>query len=250
MTTLIVDADGIAFEAAAAVQKTFQWDDGVFSTVADLNEAMGIVEDKVAVLIERFTAKRVFLCWSCPTRRYFRHDLLPTYKSGRHGAPLMVLKDLKTWAQGRFPSKLKPGLEADDVVGILATHPKLIPGEKIVVSPDKDLRQIPGTHFNPDKPDDGLFEITACDAEKQLWMQTLTGDSTDNFSGIPGIGPKRAEAILAKRRQDEPYEAVVLEAYLKAGLTAADMEVQHNVARILQAHHYDFKKKEPILWRT
>lgn len=250
MTTLIVDADGIAFEAAAAVQKTFRWDDDVYSTVADLKEAMVIVEDKIVALSAKLEARRTILCWSCPTRRYFRHDLLPTYKAGRHGAPLMVLADLKVWAQGTFESKVKPGLEADDVVGILATHPKLIPGEKIVVSPDKDLRQIPGVHFNPDRPDDGLFEVTSAQAEKQLWMQTLTGDSTDNFSGIPGIGPKRAEAILAKRRPDEPIEAVVLEAYLKAGLTAADMEVQHNVARILQAHHYDFKKKEPILWRT
>jgi DNA polymerase-1 len=256
MTTLLIDADGIAYQCAAAFQTSIDWGDGVVTNEASLQDAQNAFTAAIEGFREQVdTDADVLLCWSCPTRRYFRHRLLPTYKGNRKGTKPIVLGDLRAWAEEGYPSKHKPDLEADDVIGILATHPKLVK-DPIIVSGDKDLQQIPGLHINVREP--GVFRVQPEFAEKWLWTQVLTGDSTDNYNGIPGVGPVKAEKILklAFDFDDEAhddtspnYPLAVLHAYEKAGLTADDMAVQVNVARILQTPHYNFKRKEPILWQ-
>lgn len=191
-------------------------------------------------------ASQVVLAFSCTSRRYFRHDLLPTYKGNRagHGPPLCY-GDLKQWAAEEYRSFIKPKLEADDVVGILATSKTLIKGDKVIVSNDKDLLQIPGLHINYDAISEGIFKVSHEFAERKLWEQVLTGDSVDNYSGLPGCGPVKANKILDEA---DVYEEACLKAYLKAGKTAEDMALMVNVARILQVNHYNFKSKEPILY--
>ena len=83
-----------------------------------------------------------------------------------------------------------PGYEADDLVGILATA---IPN-CLIVSNDKDLNQIPGNHYDPQK--NKLFTVTVDEARKQKYMQWIHGDSVDGIPGIPGIGPRKAEKFL------------------------------------------------------
>ena len=78
-------------------------------------------------------------------------------------------------------------------------------------------------------------------------MQTLTGDSTDGYSGCPGCGPKTAEKILAPLVPDDYWKAVV-KAYSAAGLSEDEALVQARVARICWASDYDFKKKKVKLW--
>jgi DNA polymerase I len=246
VTILLIDADSIAFEAASAVQKVFKWDDDVYSTVADLGDAKEIFRDRIKSLQENLNAGRLVLCFSCPTRRYFRHDILPTYKSKRTGAPPIVLADLKAWATEEYDAMVLPKLEADDVIGIVATHPKIFTGRRIIVSEDKDMMQIPGEHVR--MRDGKTFFVKPKDAEHFAWTQVLTGDHVDGYSGIPGIGPKKAAKILDARRPDETYLDAVLAAYLKAGLTKEDLVTQVNVARILQSPDYNFETKEPRLW--
>jgi DNA polymerase-1 len=190
---------------------------------------------------------RIILAYSCPSRRYFRHDLLPTYKGNRKDAPPLVLRDLKEWSKGEWDSRTKEGLEADDVLGIFATHPKLIKGDKIIVSHDKDMQQIPGLHLSAAYPDEGVHRVGKVYAHRFLWEQVLTGDSTDNYTGCPGIGPVKAAKILAG---ESDYEAAVIEAFEKAGLSPEEMAVQVNVARILTADTYNFRKGTPILWQA
>jgi 5'-3' exonuclease len=76
----------------------------------------------------------------------------------------------------------------------------------------------------------------------------LVGDSTDNYPGLPGCGPVKAEKILEKVQPEESYVPHLQLAYAKAGLSFADLATQLNVARILTTKTYDFEKKEPILW--
>lgn len=248
-TTLIVDADGIAFAAAALAEKTIAWDDDIHTVHGDLNEAKEIFTANIEKCRETVgDDPDVILCFSCPTRHYFRHDILPTYKANRAGGrPPLVLKPLKEWAKETYTSKTKPNLEADDVVGIMATHPRLVKGRKVIVSADKDLDQIPGLHLNPSKLDEGLYSIAAGEAERFLWTQVLTGDQTDGYSGCPGIGAVKAERILDTPGLD--YEDSAFLAFTKAGLPEHDFEAQVNMARLLTAETYDFKKEKPILWR-
>jgi DNA polymerase-1 len=250
VTTLLIDADGVAFQAAAAVQRGIRWSDDIYTTHADLNEAKDVYGRAIATIADAAGVPdaNVILAYSCPTRHYFRHDLLPTYKGNRKDAPPLVLRDLKEWSKGEWDSRTKPGLEADDVLGILATHGRLIPGEKIIVSADKDLQQIPGLHMNARAPHEGVFRVQHEYAERFLWQQVLEGDSTDNYSGCPGIGAVKAAKLLECPRS--LWTTRVQEAYEKAGRTAEDMDVQINVARILTADTYNFKQGTPILWST
>ena len=76
--------------------------------------------------------------------------------------------------------------------------------------------------------------------------QTLTGDSTDGYSGCPSVGDKTARKILG----DNPTWGDVISAYEKRGLTEQDAMVQARVARILRFKDYDFVKHQPILWEA
>lgn len=251
MTTVLVDADGIAFLAAAAVQRSIAWDEDLYTTHASLTEAQDVFALKISQIVEwsECAEEDIILCYSCPSRRYFRHDLLGTYKGNRTGPPPLVLRDLKEWTKEHWPHKWKPKLEADDVMGIMATNPKLVKGEAIIVSADKDLQQIPGLHLNANAMFEGIFRVQPQYAERFLWQQVLVGDTADNYSGCPGVGPVAAEKVLSKAA-DIGYEAAVSEAYHKAGLTPADLAIQVNVARILHSSHYNYKTQEPILWQT
>lgn len=85
--------------------------------------------------------------------------------------------------------------ETDDMV---ATHARILreaEQEHVIVSTDKDLKQIPGTHLNPTKME--FREISPEEAAVSLWTQALTGDATDNIQGITKCGPVAAQRILA-----------------------------------------------------
>jgi len=84
------------------------------------------------------------------------------------------------------------GREADDAMGY--TSYKDDTNHTVIASIDKDMDMIPGWHYNWKK--DKLYFIEEDDANRNFYRQLLTGDSTDNITGVPGIGPKRAEKIL------------------------------------------------------
>jgi DNA polymerase-1 len=195
--------------------------------------------------MKRLKADKLVIALSCPSRRYWRHDILPTYKAHRSsGKPPMILGQVKRMLADEYESFVRPGLEADDVMGILATHPTLIKGEKVIVSADKDMKGVPGNLYNHQK--DEYYVVSKADAKYFHMTQALTGDSTDGYAGCPGCGPVSAKKLL-DAAGDAPWSAVV-SAYAKAGLTEQDALVQAQVARICQASDYDFKQKKVKLW--
>ena len=68
-----------------------------------------------------------------------------------------------------------------------------IPGN-VVVSPDKDLKQIPGKLYDLKE----TYDITPLDGHKWHWIQTLAGDQTDGYAGVPGYGVKTAAKLFDK----------------------------------------------------
>ena len=111
-----------------------------------------------------------------------------------------------------------------------------------MVSDDKDMLGRPGQLFRPST--DELHEISVEDADRFFLTQVLTGDPTDGYKGLPGVGPKKAEAILGPR----PHWGAVEQAYIKAGHTKEDALVQARLARILRWSDWDAEKGVPILW--
>ena len=238
--TLLIDGDIVCYEAASAVEQETQWDDDLWTLHSNLDEAKALVEAKLLGWQERFSAD-VVVAFSDSVN--FRKTVYPEYKSNRKSKRKpIVYKPLKQWMEGVWETYQRPGLEGDDVLGILATHPTAVRGQKIIVSIDKDMKTIPAYVWNPDKDDQPRL-IDEAEADYWHLYQTLTGDTTDGYPGLPGCGPKGAEKVL----EDPTWDAVV-DAYAKKGLTEEDALVQARCARILRHTDYDFKKKEPILW--
>jgi len=113
------------------------------------------------------------------------------YKGNRDSAPRPThLKAVREYLTRKWHATLAEGQEADDCIGIYATSN---PGS-VIVSIDKDLRQIPATHYNwVDKEEIVIDKKTG---DLNFFVQVLTGDKTDNVPGIAGVGPVTAAKIL------------------------------------------------------
>lgn len=256
--TLLVDADIVAYKFSASNEEVYYFDgkDQPPASHSDFEAAKDATEEHLVELRDKLAADDVVICLSDPTNRYFRHGICPTYKGNRKGARKPEhLTALKEWFKERYQTYQRPALEADDCMGILATHPSLIRGEKIIVSEDKDMQCIPALIFNPAK-DEAPRKIGRLSADRFFLWQTIVGDPTDGYPGAPGIGPKSPEAaaVLASKTIEEAWGHVVA-AFRRAGErgklegdpVAAALQ-QARLARILRASDWDFKEKRPILW--
>jgi len=145
----------------------------------------------------------VVICLS--SGRSFRYSVYPDYKANRADQPKPALLGLANqllreyWYCGTAE-----GLEGDDVMGILANN--LGDDDFVLVTIDKDLKQVPGWHWNPDKRGLPMF-INEYEALYNLHLQWLTGDATDGYAGIPGIGPKKAAKMLESFWFEDTIEA-------------------------------------------
>lgn len=250
--TLLLDGDIFIYQIAVASERATVWDEDVVTRHGDLAAAKEAFEATVGSLKAKLKADNVVVALS--DGRNFRKELVrPSYKSERKNTITpIVLKPLKEWVRETFKCYQRDTLEADDVLGILATSEKIIPGRKCIVSTDKDMAQIPGFLYNPNHPEQGARKISERDADFRFYMQVLTGDRVDGYSGCPGVGPKKAEAILFGisppwGHVSEVWPAI-LKAYAEKGLDADFALQQARLARILRAPDYDFKAKAPILW--
>jgi 5'-3' exonuclease len=245
MRTLLVDADIYAYRIAAANQQVYDWDgDGNQIIVTnDLSEATDQLDGVLRNLQADLEADRLIVCLTSPDN--WRKTVLPTYKANRVHERPVLLEPIRQHLIETHTTYARPTLEADDLLGILATHPRILAGERIIVSQDKDLKAIPGWLFNPDK-----HTAPVCIEEPQAdhWhlLQTLTGDPVDGYSGCPGIGPVKALKWLPEFSED--MWSTVVDCYASKGLTEEDALVQARVARICRHTDYDFKNKQVKLW--
>ena len=233
---LVIDADTLLYQALTFATDEVTFDDIEWTLHCDHGKAQESFDYHLDKLRKLTKHDSYILCFTSDTN--FRKEVLPTYKATRAGTrkPLGYRR-FREKIREQHKSIIKEGLEADDCVGILGTKLE----DAIMWSDDKDLKQIPGKHISSEGFD---FYVTPEEGHAFFLLQTLTGDQVDNYSGCPGIGPKKAESILGKSCT---WEAVV-ETYEKAGLTEADALVQARCARILRNGEYDSATAKPTLW--
>jgi 5'-3' exonuclease len=127
--------------------------------------------------------------------------------------------EIRARLEKKYSAQVIAGAEADDALAIrmMEQHD---PDEVVCCSIDKDLRQVPGRHYSWVK--DEMFYIAHDDGLKLLFQQALSGDATDNIRGIPGIGTKRAQGLLAECVTWPEHCDKALSVYLENGLTEED----------------------------
>lgn len=149
------------------------------------------------------------------TSRSFRYDVYPDYKGNRKdGDKPKFFQELKEYCLKKLKFTYNLGYEADDIVNILKRDPKFYcedEDQKIIVSNDKDLLKLEGTHFDPVK--NRFVETDVEEAELYFWTSMITGDSTDNIKGIPGKGVKFAEGLFQVKDQTIVLPGKVLDSY-------------------------------------
>lgn len=250
MTTLLLDADVLAYKVSCINQQDFDWGDTGQSRVVDPIRARKDTDELIGSYCETLKANSVVVCLSDP-KVNFRKELCPSYKSNRKGVEKPeLLAWVKEYLEYEYRSFIRPRLEADDVMGILATSgDRFIKGDRIIVSEDKDMRTVPARIFNPNKPDLGVIEVSELDADRFHMWQTICGDPTDGYPGCPGLGEKSAYAEEIIGADREELWDIVLDAYASKGLTEDDAVLQARLAHILWASSYNFKSKKVRLWQ-
>lgn len=137
----------------------------------------------------------------------FRKELYPEYKANRSAPPEELIPQFGLIRQAtrafNLPCIETEGFEADDIIATYARAAEAIGADVTIVSSDKDLMQLvtPSVHMYDSMKDKQIgipdvIEKWGVPPEKMIDLQSLTGDSTDNVPGIPGIGPKTAAQLL------------------------------------------------------
>ncbi|NUS70606.1 MAG: DNA polymerase I [Ensifer adhaerens] len=137
----------------------------------------------------------------------FRNALYDQYKANRTAPPedLIPQFGLIRHATRAFnlPCIEKEGYEADDLIATYARLAEAAGAGVTIVSSDKDLMQLVTSNVSMyDSMKDKQISIPeviekwGVPPEKMIDLQAMTGDSTDNVPGIPGIGPKTAAQLL------------------------------------------------------
>jgi DNA polymerase-1 len=139
----------------------------------------------------------------------FRDDWYPQYKANRTPMPddlsrqIEPLHELVT-AHG-WPLLVIDRVEADDVIGTLATQAHKQGYDVVVSTSDKDLAQLVcrgvtlvNTMSNETLDEGGVLAKFGVRADQVLDLLTLVGDSIDNVPGVPKVGPKTAAKWLAQ----------------------------------------------------
>ena len=235
---LLIDCDFIAYKSAQVCEEGIDFGNDVIVAQSNFSQVLKVFDRELQKVQTAMMEDDVILYFS--SSENFRKKIYADYKGHRNRRKPLGYKRLVNHCKENYKFVLREGLEADDSLGIDATrYPST---DNIIVSPDKDLRQIPGVLW--DLTND-VEEITKEQGDDWHLIQTMAGDPTDGYSGCPGIGVKKATAIIEKK--DFKWESVC-QTFRDRGLSDDDALLNARLAKILQHKDYDFNTEQPILW--
>ena len=233
---LLIDCDFVVYKCCAAAEAEIDFGDDVIVVTSSFKEAYSCVKRELKRIENKFGSFDETILFFSDSKN-FRKDIQKNYKGHRNRKKPCAYRRVINKLSEEYSVIKMPTLEADDSMGIYATKHT----GNIIVSPDKDMRQIPGMLWNFEestliKPEDGA---------KWHLIQAMAGDNTDGYAGVPGIGVKRAVALF----EEKGYSwKTVVEAFKEKGLSEDIALENARLARILTNEDYDDEKMEPILW--
>jgi hypothetical protein len=139
----------------------------------------------------------------------FRDEVAFTkpYKGNRSKPKPVYYHDLREWIEKKYNTVVTIGEEADDYMGY--THYNAWyydPESSVIATIDKDLDMIPGIHYNFVKEEQ--YYVDEDEAQSFFLHQLITGDSSDNIPGIPGMGPKGAAKFIEGLETDDKLGSI------------------------------------------
>lgn len=168
--------------------------------VEPVENALHSVKLTMQRIQERFPDHEMVVYFSCPTSENWRTELYPQYKANRPDRRPVHDAAIREYMEKHYDCRSEKGLEADDLIALAARGFRWTSAWRaedagyVIASIDKDLKQIPGTHYDFTK--DEIDEVDVDTAWYLLEKQKITGDAVDNIPGLAGWGEKKAAAHL------------------------------------------------------
>jgi DNA polymerase-1 len=157
-------------------------------------------------LLQDWSPEYIALCFDSKGKT-FRHEMFPDYKATRPPMPedmRLQLPYIREVSEGfRLPIIELPGFEADDLIGTLAARAEKAGFSVVMVTGDKDFIQlVTETVSIWDPMKDKITNLEQVRKTYELEpgqiidVMGLSGDTSDNVPGVPGIGPKTALSLI------------------------------------------------------
>jgi DNA polymerase I len=158
-------------------------------------------------LLSNKSPEHLFCAFDESLRSGFRHDLCPDYKANRELPDEALAFQLNACRQLcrvlGIVEMASQTYEADDLIAAVAHKVRLENGQPVVVTRDKDLTQIIQSEdlywdFGkaPPKTQRQVEKDLELGCQQMADFLALTGDSSDNIAGVPGVGAKTAKQLL------------------------------------------------------
>lgn len=196
-TSALIDADYWLYRVGHA-----KAGDSVGAAIEYMDELIGDVLEKCPVDYPVFYLSDL-------RENNFRMKIDPLYKANRKAEKPEHYTALKEHMLDVWCAEIAEGMEADDALSLNNINNDI--HRSIMVSIDKDLLQVPGRHYNPQR---GVFlEVSETAALCNFYTSLLVGDSTDNIKGAAGIGKVKAARLLSGVSREEDMLAVCRSCY-------------------------------------
>lgn len=278
---LVMDGDWLVFQSMSAAEFDASWEEEVWHRCCDHAKAREILDETIKSYASRkkaWAGAQVVLAFT--DRINWRKELVdPTYKENRKATkkPVGYFEFLEAlFEREEYICVLEPQLEGDDVMGIIGSNPAQFNAQKaVLVSCDKDFKTVPDCDFLWCTTGN-ILKQTLETADYWHLFQTIKGDITDGYGGIPGWGDT-AEDFLKEPFIVEPVVSVlksgknkgqevtkwvkrapeatedlwdcIVSIGAKAGMTEQEVIKQGQMARILRDTDYNIETGEIFLWQ-
>ena len=206
-TFAVIDGNSLMHRAFHAVPPTMNAPDG-----RPTNAIFGFL-NMFLKMIDAFNPDGVVVAFDKGKPRV-RMEMLPQYKAQRPPmdpdlhAQFPMIKELLTALN--VPILQSEGWEGDDILGTMARLGEEAGCDILLVTGDRDMYQLVTEHVNVVSTRKGLSDVAIMTPESvdDLYhgitpalvpdFYGLKGDTSDNIPGVPGIGPKKASALIAQ----------------------------------------------------
>ncbi len=209
----LIDGDIVAYRCAASCDVR---EGGVIIDSSDEEIALLRVEQLMQQIIHSVEANK-YRCFLSPSKN-FRYDVYPEYKANRRETVDPThRKACKQYLFDQWNGEDFYGYEADDALAWTQSQLQYDGTgfnqieDSIICSIDKDLKQVPGRHYNFVKQE--FDTVSGVQGDYTFYQQVLIGDKTDNLIGLTGIGPKKAAKYLEGCYEEQEMFNIVYDMY-------------------------------------